>query len=206
MAEPFDAIVVGSGATGGCAAKELTERGLRVALLEAGPEVPFGGGGVDHAMRGQLRRRRAPARRRTPSPPPIASEIQALCYAYDESTAHLFADDLDSPYSHPDEKPFELDPQPRVGGRLHTWGRMCLRMSDWELKAASRDGIGVDWPISYADLAPYYDRVEAYMRVCGTPEGLPQLPDGPFTEAPHLSVGERALKRGGRGALEQRAA
>ncbi len=184
MAEIFDAIVVGSGATGGCAAKELTERGLSVALLEAGPEVPFGG---------------------DPPPPdakPAADrqQVQARCYAFDERTAHLFADDLDSPYSHPEDKPFDWIRNRAVGGRLHTWGRMCLRMSDWELKAASRDGIGVDWPISYADLVPYYGRVERYMRVCGTPEGLLQLPDGPFAEAPHLSAGEWALKR----AVEQR--
>jgi choline dehydrogenase-like flavoprotein len=194
MAEPFDAIVVGSGATGGCAAKELTEAGLRVALLEAGPEVPFAASGDGRNAGG-----RSGGQAPDPAPPDAApaadrQQIQARCYAYDERTAHLFADDVDSPYSHPDDKPFEWIRNRAVGGRLHTWGRMCLRMSDWELKAASRDGIGADWPISYADLAPYYDRVEAYMRVCGTPEGLPQLPDGPFAESPHLSAGELAFK------------
>jgi choline dehydrogenase-like flavoprotein len=193
MAEPFDAIVVGSGATGGCAAKELTQRGLRVALLEAGPAVSFSETVVDHAMRGSST---VSAAGDGPDAGPAADrqEIQARCYVYGAATAHLFVDDLDNPYTHPEDKPFEWIRGRVVGGRLHTWGRMCLRMSDLELKAAGRDGIGVDWPISYADLAPYYDRVEAYMRVCGTPEGLPQLPDGPFAEAPHVSAGERAFK------------
>jgi choline dehydrogenase-like flavoprotein len=194
MAEPFDAIVVGSGATGGCAAKELTEQGLRVALLEAGPEVPFATPGDERNAGGRSDGQTHAAAPPDAGPAADRQEIQARCYAFDERTAHLFADDVDSPYSYPDDKPFEWIRNRVVGGRLHTWGRMCLRMSDWELKAASRDGIGEDWPISYADLAPYYDRVEAYMRVCGTPEGLPQLPDGPFAQSPHLSAGERALK------------
>lgn len=190
MAETFDAIVVGSGATGGCAAKELTEKGLSVALLEAGPEVSFAGEGSGRNAGGLAPDAGPP----DAAPAADRQQVQARCYAYGSKTAHLFTDDLDNPYSHPEDKPFDWIRSRVVGGRLHTWGRMCLRMSDWELKAASRDGIGDDWPISYADLEPYYDRVEAYMRVCGTPEGLLQLPDGPFAEAPHLSAGERAFK------------
>jgi choline dehydrogenase-like flavoprotein len=178
MVDHYDAIVVGSGATGGWAAKELTEGGLRVALLEAGPDLPFdeeAGAGGEQADPGR-------------------QPIQAHCYAFDERTAHLFVDDVDNPYSHPEGAPFDWIRSRQVGGRLHLWGRMCLRMSDYELKAASRDGAGADWPISYADLAPYYDRVERFMNVCGTGEGLPQLPDGPFAEAPQLSAGERRFK------------
>jgi choline dehydrogenase-like flavoprotein len=193
--ESFDAIVVGSGATGGCAAKELTAAGLRVALVEAGPEVPFPDAGPGRNAGGQSGGGTLDAA--PPDAKPVADRqrVQARCYAFGEGTAHLFVDDLDNPYSHPEEKPFDWIRGRVVGGRLHTWGRMCLRMSDWELKAAGRDGIGEDWPISYADLEPYYDRVEGYLRVCGTPEGLPQLPDGPFAEPPHLSAGERAFKQ-----------
>lgn len=175
----FDAVVVGAGACGGCAAKELTERGLSVALLDAGPATPF------------------PAVVPPPPGPSLESgrqATQARCYAFGEATAHLFVDDVDNPYSFPEDKPFDWIRGRQVGGRLHTWGRMCLRMSDSEFAAASRDGIGVNWPISYSDLAPYYDRVEAYLRVCGTREGLAQVPDGEFAEPPHLSAGEERFK------------
>ncbi len=181
MDAPFDAIVVGSGATGGWAAKELTEAGLSVALLEAGPSLPF-----DES----LREKNASSEL---SPLPNQS-IQARCYAFNEHTRQLFVDDLENPYSHPEGMPFEWIRSRQVGGRMHLWGRMCLRMSDLDFKAASRDGAGEDWPISYADLAPFYDRVERFLEVCGTPEGLPQLPDGPFEQAPQMSAGERHFK------------
>lgn len=195
MAESFDAIVVGSGASGGWAAKELTERGLRVALLDAGPKVPFADVGSERNAGGQGAGQAPDAAPPDAEPAAGRQEVQSRCYAFEQGTAHLFVDDLDNPYSHPEGKPFDWIRGRVVGGRLHTWGRMCLRLSDWELKAASRDGIGEDWPISYADLEPYYDRVEAYLRVCGTPEGLGQLPDGPFAESPHLSAAELAFKR-----------
>jgi choline dehydrogenase-like flavoprotein len=181
MDAPYDAIVVGSGATGGWAAKELTEAGLNVALLEAGPALPF-----DESLR------EVDAPSELPAPP--SQLIQARCYAFNEHTRHLFVDDLENPYAHPEEMPFEWIRSRQVGGRMHLWGRMCLRMSDLDFKAASRDGAGEDWPISYADLAPFYDRVERFLDVCGTPEGLPQLPDGPFEQEPQLSAGERQFK------------
>ena len=177
MAESFDAIVVGSGATGCWAAKGLTQGGLRVVLLEAGPMLPFGG------------------------VPPGASvvdaerqQVQARCYAFDERTSHLFVDDVDNPYSCPEEAPFDWIRSRLVGGRLHTWGRTSVRMSEWDFKAASLDGIGEDWPISYRDLSPYYDRVERFMQVCGVAEGLAQMPDGSFVESPPPTSGERAFK------------
>jgi choline dehydrogenase-like flavoprotein len=181
-ADTYDAIVVGAGATGGWAAKELTERGLSVALLEAGPPLaaeegsPSAGGDVSR------------------------QPVQARCYAYGEETAHLFVDDVDNPYTHPADKPYSWIRGRQVGGRLSLWGRMTLRMSDFEFKAASRDGIGIDWPISYADLAPYYDRVERFLQVCGTSAGLAQVPDGRFLEPPPLSPGESLYKR----AVEER--
>lgn len=176
MPDSFDAIVVGSGATGGWAAMDLTERGLRVALLEAGPLLDGG------------------------EPLPDARDVgerqlvQSRCYAFDPSTAHLFVDDVENPYAAPEEAPFTWIRSRVVGGRLHTWGRTSVRMSDWDFKAASRDGVGEDWPISYADLAPHYDRVERFLGVCGGADGIAQIPDGQFTEPPPLSGGERLFK------------
>ena len=183
MTDSYDAIVVGAGATGGWAAKELTERGLSVALIEAGPPLSAEEGGALSTAWDAARQ-----------------PVQARCYAYGEETAHLFVDDVDNPYTHPAGKPYSWIRGRQVGGRLRLWGRMSLRMSDLEFKAASRDGIGVDWPISYADLAPYYDRVESFLQVCGTAAGLAQVPDGRFLEPPPLSPGERRFKQ----AVEER--
>jgi choline dehydrogenase-like flavoprotein len=174
----YDAIVVGSGATGGWAAKELTESGLRVALVEAGPLFPVEANGLDPAP--------VDARQRQP--------IQSLCYALNEHTAHLFVDDVDNPYSFPQGTPFHWIRSRQVGGRLHVWGRVSPRMSDYEFKAAGRDGVGEDWPIAYADLAPYYDRVERYLGVYGAAEQAPQIPDGVFLAPPPLSRGEQELR------------
>jgi choline dehydrogenase-like flavoprotein len=176
LSEIYDAVVVGSGATGGWAAKDLTESGLRVALLEAGPLL------LDRGSR-----QASPVA-------PGRQPIQAHCFAFEESTSQLFVDDVDNPYSHPPDSPFYWIRSRQTGGRTLLWDRVCLRMSDHELKAASRDGVGVDWPISYADLAPYYDRVERFLGVCGTAEGLEQIPDGPFAEPLPLSAGEQQLK------------
>ncbi len=139
-------VVVGAGAAGGWAAKELTERGLRVALLDAGPLVaePDGSG---------LERR----------------PVQSSSYACTETTAHLFVDDLDNPYGVTSGTEYRWIRGRQVGGRLQVWGRTSPRMRDDELKAASRDGIGEDWPISAADLAPAYERVEEFLEVRCTP-------------------------------------
>jgi choline dehydrogenase-like flavoprotein len=175
MAGAFDAIVVGSGATGGWAAKELTEAGLRVALLEAGPLAPPVASPSNSL---------SAARRQ---------QVQARCYAFGEETAHLFVDDLDNPYECPEDAPFAWIRSRVVGGRLHTWGRTSVRMSDRDFTAADSDGIGEAWPISYADLAPHYNRVERFLGVCGSAAGAEQMPDGCFAEPPPLSSAERAF-------------
>ncbi len=172
MTDTYDAIVVGSGATGSWAARELTGSGLRVALLEAGPEAVAKPGG-EGASRQQ---------------------VQSLCHGFNPGTSHLYVDDEQNPYSHPEDQPFHWIRSRQLGGRLHVWNRMCLRMSDRELKAGSRDGASEDWPISYADLAPHYDRVERFLEVCGTPEWLSNLPDGEFLGPPPPTAGERLFK------------
>lgn len=174
---PYDAIVVGSGATGSLAAKQLTERGLEVAVLEAGQLPP--------AEPGEVSAEAEPAERQP---------IQSQCHAYSPETSHLYVDDRDNPYSHPEDAPFNWIRGRQVGGRLHTWAGMSVRMSDYQFKAASHDGFGEDWPICHADLAPYYEVAERTFEVTGRRADLPQLPDGAFLEPPPPSAAEQELK------------
>jgi choline dehydrogenase-like flavoprotein len=188
----YDAIVVGSGATGGWAAKELTEKGLRVLLLEAGkmldPDKDFKMVAYPYELkyRGvvpqeELLKARQP--------------IQSKCYACTEYGNHLFVDDVDNPYTTPAGKGFDWIRGRHVGGRSIMWGRQSYRLSDYEFKAASRDGHGEDWPLGHQELAPYYERVERFAGISGAAEGLPQLPDSAFLPPMAMTCAERALKK-----------
>ncbi|MGH7870330.1 MAG: FAD-binding protein, partial [Candidatus Dormibacteraceae bacterium] len=187
--QTFDVIVVGSGATGGWAAKELTEAGLRVALVEAGrnlvPEKDF----TEHIAPYQVKYRELS--------PEIAKTrpIQKGCYACTEYNYDWFVNDLENPYTYPADKPFIWWRLRILGGRSLVWGRQSYRLSDLDFKAASHDGYGDDWPISYAELAPWYDKVEEFVGVTGAPEGLPQLPDGRFLPPMAMTCGEIMLRK-----------
>ena len=192
MEEIYDAIIVGSGATGGWAAKELTEKGMRVIVLEAGRKLDPNKDFNEHTWPYEVKYRgtvgsREIFRERQP--------VQSKCYACNEYGHHFFVDDLDNPYTTPDRKQFDWIRGRQVGGRTLTWGRQTYRLSDYELKAASRDGFGEDWPISYAELAPYYDKVEEFIGVSGSYENVPNLPDGKFLPAMKLTCGEWMLKK-----------
>lgn len=187
----YDAIIVGSGATGGWAAKELTEKGLRVIVLEAGPKLDPDKNYKEHTWPYELEHRNTipqtelfKARQAT----------QSKCYACDEYSHQFFVDDVDNPYTTPDKKPFDWIRGRQVGGRSLMWGRQSYRLSDYDFKAASRDGHGEDWPISYAEIAPYYERVERFIGISGTAENLPQLPDSVFLPPMAMTCGERLLK------------
>ncbi len=169
----YDAIVVGSGASGSWAVKELTEGGLNVVLLEAGrgldvvrdfpadAEMSIGMvGRVRSALQGQ--------------------QVQARCPLFSETTKQFYVNDRKNPYTTPRGKPFLWFRGRQLGGRLHLWYRHVPRMSNYEFKAASVRGDGVDWPLSYEDLAPYYDIVEKTLGVHGKPAGIPNCPDGQF--------------------------
>lgn len=188
----YDAIVVGSGATGGWAAKVLTERGMTVLVLEAGRKLDEAKDFREHTFPYELKYRGlASGAKYAPRQP-----IQSKCYAANEYGHHLFVDDIDNPYTTPEDKPFWWIRGRHVGGRSITWGRQSYRMSDYDFKAASRDGYGDDWPISYSDLEPYYNQVEDFVGISGSYENLPQLPDSKFLPAMKMTCGEHLLKKG----------
>ncbi len=185
LTRTYDAIVVGSGATGGWAAKRLAEAGLEVALLEAGRDVSpreF----TEHKPVFELQYRNMAEsgdwRKTRP--------VQTQCYACTEYNYDWFVDDQENPYSTPADKPFSWQRLRILGGRTLCWGRQSYRLSDLDLKAASLDGHGQDWPFSYQDLAPFYDIVEGYVGISGAAEGNPALPDGHFLPPMSMTCGE----------------
>ena len=189
----FDAVVVGSGANGGLAAKELTEAGMKVAVLEAGAKVTPADY-TEHVQPYELKSRGNSAYvRRSPKSPELLRErpIQGLLYACRESNYKWFVNDIDNPYATPKEKPFHWIRMRVLGGRSLSWGRQSYRTGDIDFKAASRDGYGDNWPISYQDLVPYYEKVERFIGFSGQEEGLDQLPDSVFLPAMEMTRGEK---------------
>jgi len=186
----YDVIVVGSGASGGWVAKELTEKGVEVLMLEAGPPRVPTRDFTEHIWPYQLKYRGFGNQKKLLETQPV----QRLCYACDDYSHQFFVDDREHPYTFPKDKPFMWIRGRQVGGKTICWARVSYRYSDFEFKAASLDGYGQDWPISYKELEPYYDRVETYIGVSGSYEGLPQLPDSKFLPPMRLSCGELVAK------------
>jgi choline dehydrogenase-like flavoprotein len=182
----FDAIVVGSGASGGWAAKQLCEGGMEVLMLEAGPprlpERDF----TEHAWPYEMRFRGLGDRKKLEAEQPI----QRLCYACDEYSHQFFVNDHENPYTTPPDKPFVWIRGRQVGGKTYCWARESYRFSDYEFKAASRDGFGEPWPFEYRDLAPYYDLVEGFIGVSGAHDNLQQFPDGNFLPPMKMSCAD----------------
>jgi len=190
--DAYDAIVVGSGITGGWAAKELCEKGLRTLLLERGRHVDHGAGYVTEWLQPwQFAHRSLGERELYERDYPIQSKN----YAFGEATRHFFVNDREHPYLTPEDKPFRWIRGYQLGGRSLIWGRLCWRWSDLDFGANVRDGHGVDWPIRYADLAPWYAHVERFVGVSGERLGLPHLPDGEFLPPWELTCAERVVKQ-----------
>ena len=183
----YDAIVVGSGISGGWAAKELTEKGLRVLLLERGRNVEHVKDYVN-ATKGAWE---YPHRGGRTTSMEEAYPVLKRDYPLNEKNLEFWASDQDNPYT--EVKRFDWYRGYQVGGRSLMWGRQSYRLSEFDFEANARDGIAVDWPIRYADVAPWYDYVESFAGIAGSPEGLPQLPDGQFLPAMPLNCAEEVV-------------
>uniref|UniRef100_B0T5J8 Glucose-methanol-choline oxidoreductase n=1 Tax=Caulobacter sp. (strain K31) TaxID=366602 RepID=B0T5J8_CAUSK len=186
----FDVIVVGSGITGGMAAKELTERGLKVLMIERGPMIEHG---ADYKT--EMTPPWELPFRGYGDPQVLASDypVQSKGRYFDEWTSAHFCNDRENPYQTSAENPFQWRRSYNLGGRSLVWGRQSFRWSALDFEANKKDGHGVDWPIRYEDLAPWYDHVETFIGVQGSTEHMPALPDGKFQPPFELNVVEKAV-------------
>ena len=168
----FDVIVIGSGITGGFAAKEFCEKGLKTLLIERGRNIEH----VKDYPTATLHPWEFEYRLNTDSKEKLNNPIRSA--AADAGNSHFFADELNHPYIQ--EKPFNWIRGYQVGGKSLTWGRQCYRLSDIDFNANLTDGIGIDWPVRYKDISPWYDYVENYVGISGKKEGLDHFPDGNY--------------------------
>lgn len=186
----FDAIIIGSGISGGISAKELCERGLKVLVIERGRKIEHVADYMDSQMPWEL-----PNNNQIPEEE-LARDyaVQRNCYAVNAATKKFWVKDSEHPYTTPEGRPFDWIRGYHLGGRSIMWGRQSYRLSPMDFEANTRDGHGVDWPIRYEDLAPWYSHVEKFIGVAGSKEGLPQLPDGEFLPPFALNDGEKLFK------------
>ena len=183
----YDAIVVGSGISGGWAAKELTEKGLKTLMLERGRNI-------EH-VKDYVNANKAPWEypHRGGRTQEMINNYPVLKrdYPLNETNLDFWANDQDCPYT--EVKRFDWFRGYHVGGRSLTWGRQSYRLSEYDFEANAKDGIAVDWPIRYKDLAPWYDHVERHIGVSGNRDGVPQLPDGQFLPPMDMNCVEKSV-------------
>jgi len=185
----FDAIVVGSGISGGWAAKELCEKGLKTLVLERGRDVQHL---KDYpTMTASIWD--MPHRNQIPREDKVKNPVVNRCYAYKEDTEHFFVKDSDHPYVQ--EKPFDWIRGYQVGGKSLIWARQTQRWSAYDFEGPGRDGFAVDWPIRYEDVAPWYSYVERFVGISGSYEGLDTLPDGEFLPAWEMNCVEKEIQQ-----------
>ncbi len=187
-ANTYDAIVIGSGISGGWAAKELSEKGLKTLVLERGRDVKHGDYPTAFTESWEFK-----GRTRLSTAQKARQEKQSRTgYTTAPASAHWFVDDVDHPYE--EEKRFDWMRGYHVGGRSLLWGRQSYRLSNFDFEANAKEGIAVDWPVRYEDLAPWYDYVERFAGINGQKENLPQLPDGQFLPAMKMNVVEKHVR------------
>src|SRR5262245_38385023 len=214
LSRTYDAVIVGSGAAGGMASHVLTSLGMNVLLLEAGKRID-----INQELRSMEWPYDNPRRGDLPpgshglsfneynvrQPPYAKGTAFKHVYSYvggwdgGDYVKDILVDEKDHPYT---GTRYAWVRARALGGKTNVWGRLALRLSDYDFKAKSRDGYGEDWPISYADLAPYYDRVDRYLGIAGHPEGLEHLPDSIFQRTTRLNPAEvllrESMKKSGR--------
>jgi len=207
LSRTYDAVVVGSGAAGGMAAHVLTSQGMQVLLLEAGKKIdinqelrsmewPY-----DHPRRGEFPPGNHAIRHNeyTIRQPPYAKKTAFKhVYSYvggwggSDYVKNILVDEKDHPYT---GTRYAWVRARLLGGKTNIWGRLALRLSDYDFKGKTHDGYGEDWPISYADIAPYYDKVDLYLGISGHKENLPHLPDSLFQRPNKLTASEVMLRK-----------
>lgn len=185
----YDAIVIGSGISGGWSAKELCERGLKTLVLERGRQVEH----IKDYPTTNLYPWEFEHRNELPYKVQKENPIVNRCYAFHEDAAHFFVKDGEQPYLQ--TKPFDWIRGYQVGGKSLIWARQTQRWSDFDFEGPARDGFAVDWPIRYADIKPWYDHVERFAGIAGDKDGLPELPDGEFLPAYPLNIVEKYFKQ-----------
>jgi choline dehydrogenase-like flavoprotein len=184
----YDAIVIGSGISGGWAAKELTEKGLKTLVLERGRDVKHN---VDYPTTSMMPWE-FKHRGQVPQDIQDANPVVSKCYAFREDAMHFFVKDNEHPYTQ--EKPFDWIRGYQVGGKSLLWARQTQRWSDYDFTGPARDGFAVDWPIRYKDIAPWYSHVEKFAGISGNKDGLAELPDGEFLPPIELTCVEKYFK------------
>ncbi len=188
-ANSYDAIVIGSGISGGWAAKELCEKGLKTLVLERGRDVQH----IKDYPTATLSRWELPHRGQITQQTKTNNPLITKAAGYDESTQHFFIKDADHPYIQ--DKPFDWIRGYQVGGKSLTWGRACARWSEYDFTAPKRFGYGESFPIDYNDIKDWYSHVEKFIGVCGNRDGIASMPDGEFLSAYELNVVERHLQK-----------
>jgi choline dehydrogenase-like flavoprotein len=185
----YDAIVVGSGISGGWAAKELTEKGLKVLLLERGHHIEHIKDYADTNKPAWEYPHRGGRTQKMINEYPVLKRD----YPLNERNLSFWAVDKDSPYI--EKKPFGWFRGYHTGGRSLMWGRQSYRLSDLDFEANAKEGIAIDWPIRYKDIAPWYDYAETFAGISGSKDGLPQLPDGKYLPPMDMNIVEQTVAK-----------